>query len=437
MGLRLGSTRIPGITLYEEGKAYPKGLVNIDASVPPTSSRGTATIATTGNSVGAYVRYPGKTGKVYYTAGETFEITAEEILYLYAEASRTWAEIQVNGVKVAGGGTSTVVNYTYSVPEGVNISIELAYGNPTIINIVETSDMSDSYDVTNYAFAKVTNIPKPVDYFTQYATDTLISYSNSNVTNLPSSIFYGRSSLKEVNFPACTTINNYAFYSCWSLATASFPVCTSIGSSAFYDCWSLTTANFPSCTSMGGYAFYSCSSLTTANFPSCISIGIYAFYQCSSLATAYFSSCTTVNRYAFFGCISLSTVSLPVCTSIGNNAFTNCSALTSVNFPSCSSIGNSVFTECYSLSTVSLPVCTSIGSYVFRNCYNLLSLYLLGSSLCSLLNTNAFSGTPISTYTTSTGGVHGLIWVPESLYSLYISSTNWVNYSDRIVIFEG
>ena len=57
----------------------------------------------------------------------------------------------------------------------------------------------------------------------------------------------------------------------------------------------------------------------------------------------------------------------------------------------------------------------------------------MGSSLCSLLNTNAFNATPISTYTASTGGVYGSIYVPESLYDSYIVSTNWITYSSRFV----
>ena len=53
--------------------------------------------------------------------------------------------------------------------------------------------------------------------------------------------------------------------------------------------------------------------------------------------------------------------------------------------------------------------------------------------MIALQNINAFTSTPISNYTTSTGGVYGSIYVPESLYSSYIASTNWVTYSDRFV----
>ena len=88
---------------------------------------------------------------------------------------------------------------------------------------------------------------------------------------------------------------------------------------------------------------------------------------------------------------------------------------------------------CQNLTNVSLPKVSFMSSYAFQQCYNLLSLYLNVSSIPSLQNINVFSSTPISNYTTSTGGVYGSIFVPTSLYSSFISATNWANYSSRIV----
>lgn len=137
------------------------------------------------------------------------------------------------------------------------------------------------------------------------------------------------------------------------------------------------------------------------NFPICSYIGSSAFY---------YSNIASINA--------------PRCTSIGMYAFQNCSALATASFPACTSIGVSAFGFCQPLSTASFPVCTSIGNYAFRACYNLLSLYLTGSSLCSLANVNAFTSTPISDYTTSTGGVYGSIYVPASLLASYKAATN-------------
>ena len=123
----------------------------------------------------------------------------------------------------------------------------------------------------------------------------------------------------------------------------------------------------------------------------------------------------------------------PVISEIGNYAFYNCIALDSVNLPQATSIGAYAFVNCTSLTSISLPKATSIGSYAFRSCYHLLSLYLMGGSVVSLASTTAFTSTPISTYTTSTGGVYGSIFVPASLYSSYLTATNWSIYSARIV----
>jgi len=52
--------------------------------------------------------------------------------------------------------------------------------------------------------------------------------------------------------------------------------------------------------------------------------------------------------------------------------------------------------------------------------------------VCTLSNINAFGSTPISNYTTSTGGVYGSIYVPASLVDSYKTATNWATYSNRI-----
>ena len=100
---------------------------------------------------------------------------------------------------------------------------------------------------------------------------------------------------------------------------------------------------------------------------------------------------------------------------------------------SCVAINMYTFYGCTNLTTVSLSACTSIDTYAFRSCYNLLSLYLLGSSIPTLASTNAFISTPISAYTTSTGGVYGSIYVPSSLYNSYLTATNWSQFSSRFV----
>lgn len=162
-------------------------------------------------------------------------------------------------------------------------------------------------------------------------------------------------------------------------------------------------------------------------------IGTGAFAYCTNLTTVSFPSCTSIGNYAFQLCTRLTTASFPSCKSIGSSAFAYCYSLTTANFPLCKSIGLSAFAYCSSLITANFPSCTSIGANAFNRCYNLLSLYLTGSSIVNLSNPNTFTSSPIAGYTTSTGGVYGSIFVPSSLYSTYIASTNWVYFSSRFV----
>ena len=185
--------------------------------------------------------------------------------------------------------------------------------------------------------------------------------------------------------------------------------------------------------SVGHYAFTHCQNLTSVNFTNCVSIDSFAFNICKSLETALFPKCEFIGRAAFTSCETLSTISFPECTMVSSNAFMSCYSLSYVNLPKCEMIKYAAFTRCYSLNTVSLPNCTKIESSVFNRCYNLLSLYLLGSSVCTLVNANAFGSTPIAGYTTSTGGIRGSIFVLSSLYNAYISATNWATYSARFV----
>lgn len=288
-----------------------------------------------------------------------------------------------------------------------------------------------------------------------YMCSRLTSISFPACTNIENYAFQNCSVLTSVNFSACTSIGNSAFQNCSSLATASFPACTIIKPYAFYRCQLLTSISFPACISIGSYAFASCYSLTTANLPSCTSIGSSAFALCSALSSISFPTCSVIDNYGFYKCISLVEANFPSCIKMSDLAFNNDTSLISVSFPNCTTIGTYVFASCYSLADVYLPVCKSIGQYTFgycsqlstvsfpsctyigpqafQRCFNLLSLYLMGSSLCSLAGKDAFTSTPISDYTTSTGGVYGSIYVPASLLASYKAATNWVTYSSRFV----
>lgn len=176
--------------------------------------------------------------------------------------------------------------------------------------------------------------------------------------------------------------------------------------------------------------------MTSVTFPQCTNIGYSVFYGCSNLESAFFPECVNIGMGAFQSLYALTDISFPKCISIGQSAFQACSALTSVKFPQCASINVSAFTACQSLTSAMFSHSSAsarILSYAFRLCYNLLSLYLFGSVIYVLSALNAFQNTPIYSTTTSTGGIYGSIFVPESLYSTYISATNWATLSSRFV----
>lgn len=205
-----------------------------------------------------------------------------------------------------------------------------------------------------------------------------------------------------------------------------------IGSYAFYRCTALTTANFSNAASVGASAFYYCENLASVNMSNLVSIGSYGFYHCG-LSAVNFPSATTISTYAFAYNTSLKEAIFPKVTFFSTSAFYSCTSLEVIEFQALTTILAGYFSSLYKLRTAKFSSIGGIAAQAFRGCRELLSLYLLGSSVVPLVNTNAFSSTPISTYTTYTGGVRGSIYVPASLYSTYIASTNWSIYAERFV----
>lgn len=185
-------------------------------------------------------------------------------------------------------------------------------------------------------------------------------------------------------------------------------------------------------TTIGADAFSGCPYLTSVSFHNCSSIKNNAFEMCQNLTTVNFPNCTSIDFSAFYKCGKLTSVSFPLCTSIGASAFYSCSGLTSVNFPLCASVGTQAFYDCQKLSVVDFSTCKYIGSKAFYYCYKLKSLYLRGSSLCTLASSAAFSYTPIGGYSAN-AGTYGSIYVPASLLTSYQAAANWSYFSSRFV----
>lgn len=382
-------------------------------------------------------------GVLSITEGGTYDVTS------YATASVTVGEDKY----------TKVLDRTISGNFTTNLSF---IGNHafTMCSLLSGLSATNCTSIDTYAFQSCSNL-KFVDIpnceiigTSAFVSCTSLSSINAgNCLSIASNAFYYCDLSSATRFPKCQYVGDYAFYHCMKITDADFPSCTYVGRAAFYMsnlftisfpvCVSMataafmsariTTADFPSCTSIAQSAFASCYSLKTVNFPLATYVASTAFNYCYSLEAVDFPLATTVGNSAFYACSVLSSISFRSCRQVGSNAFAFCSSIATIDLPSCSTVGSFAFRNCFSASIVSLPMCSSIYASAFLNCYNLLSLYLMGSSLCTLGGVNAFSSTPISNYTDSTGGVYGSIFVPASLYDSYISATNWITYSDRFV----
>lgn len=159
-------------------------------------------------------------------------------------------------------------------------------------------------------------------------------------------------------------------------------------------------------------------------------IGSYAFFSWRSLKTASFPLVHSIYTNAFANCGSLTTVNFPFANDIYDCAFQFCYKLTTVSFPFANNIYSHAFQRCSSLTTASFPNVRRIYNYAFQGCTGLKSLYLMCTRVCSLSNSNAFSNTPIASWSATNGG---RIYVPASLVSKYKSATNWTYFSGAIV----
>ena len=204
---------------------------------------------------------------------------------------------------------------------------------------------------------------------------------------------------------------------------------------AFKGCSLLTTVNIPNCNYIGSHAFDGCTALEEIIMPKCTTIDHYAFNNCYKLTTVSFPQCSLLIQGAFQLCTKLENVYFPKCISIqGQQLFFGCTKLTTVNFPEITYLSNDnyAFSKCTKLTIASFPKCSYFGSYTFNSCYNLISLYVNKVSSIPTLASNVFNSTPIGGYSTSAGR-YGSVFVPASLYSSFLTATNWSSISERIV----
>ena len=204
-------------------------------------------------------------------------------------------------------------------------------------------------------------------------------------------------------------------------------------------------------TSIRDYAFYRVNKLTSVSFPAVESAGTKAFNECSSLASAELSSLTTATSNLFMNSGKLASVTMPKVTKaefgafsgtiiaeipnaenmevVGDNAFAR-TKLTSIVLPEIVIIGASAFNNCAELAFADFgPSLPQIRKDVFTKCSALTTVILRSTTMVSLENANAFTGTPIASGT-------GYIYVPKALLEEYKAATNWSTYAAQFRAIE-
>ena len=270
-----------------------------------------------------------------------------------------------------------------------------------------------------------------ISAFMQCSYLTAVSFSGT-LTEIPSYAFSQCTRLTSIDTSNVVSIGSAAFRGCSSLLELNTSNVTSVGQYAFCDCRKLRNITLSNLTSLESCLFWSCYSLSNVVVPNITNVAPSVFRICSSLSSIDLSKCTEIGYQAFYGA-GIVNVNFSQLTKLSSMAFVNCKSLTAVTLPKLSVLSARTFESCNNLGYASFAAVSIINTSCFKYCYNLLSLYLTSTALVSLPNVNAFLSTPISDYTTSTGGVYGSVYVPASLYSQYIAATNWVTYSNRIV----
>lgn len=236
-----------------------------------------------------------------------------------------------------------------------------------------------------------------------------------------------------LSFTNVVSISAYAFQYA-SFAGLAFPKCTTIGAYAFAYC-SITNMAFPSVTTLTASAFasYRGHSIPSTMFSNVTTIGSSAFRSANTVTNMAFPKATIASQYAFANMASLTTASLPKLTYATVGLFYQCYSLASIYLPSASYVSNATFAYCSYLTAIYFDNLKAVNStFAFRNCLRLISLYLLGSTVATLTNANAFTSTPISNYST-TAHQYGTIYVRASLLASYKAATRWSAYSARMV----
>lgn len=234
---------------------------------------------------------------------------------------------------VSANGWSSFSDKFVSVPtlSMLSYSDGLLSGQTKILEYYFNSQISCSYmSVISVSLPMCESIiPRigttPPQYVLRSECKNMTTLYLGSLSYAPASFLGYHPSLKYVDLPVCSYIDNDAFNNCRSLMTVSVPMCEYLGSAVFTGCGNIQSIDLPVCSYIGNFAFNYCTSLTTVSLPVCEYIGEETFYSCPNLQSVDLPVCSYIGNFAFVGDSILDTVILrsnSVCT-LDGNAFQN------------------------------------------------------------------------------------------------------------------
>lgn len=130
---------------------------------------------------------------------------------------------------------------------------------------------------------------------------------------------------------------------------------------------------------------------------------------------------TELSAYAFGFKASMLSAKFGNVTRVNGYTFASSSAVKSIEIPRLITISSaSQFAGCKALERLDLGVVNNIPNACFSNATVLDTIILRKTSITTLANVGAFTGTPFAN-----GGSGGKIYVPSALIEQYKTATNW------------
>lgn len=238
----------------------------------------------------------------------------------------------------------------YIIIEGEPLALDINVDVPGTLGRKVLAETENMEDVNVITLSGSLNEDDIYDIRNRLTDLIAIDMAGTDMTEMPASMFEGRSALQEIVLPAgVQSVGASAMAECRSLRTIELPATlTTIGNNAFEYCSRLEEITIPEgVTSIGSEAFSACDSLATITLPSTLTaIPSNAFSSARALRTLNLAEgLQSIGAYAFSSANKLKQVKLPATLqTIENSAFSGCTSLTEMTLPgSLTYCGNSAF----------------------------------------------------------------------------------------------